>query len=96
MLHGVFIEYFGQTTVSGSISDMIKFGIPSLLPDFYPLEKNIEPLVKRYTNETSLSAGIVYMIEADLNMIKKSAMPGLVEHSASKMSQKLLSQTNFQ
>ncbi|MBK9736658.1 MAG: hypothetical protein IPO92_17560 [Saprospiraceae bacterium] len=95
MLHGIFIEYFGQTTVSGSISDMIKYGIPSLLPDFYPLEKNIEPLVKRYSNETSLSVGIIYTIEADLNLIKNNAMLGLVEYSTTKMSQKLLTQNNF-
>lgn len=51
---GSIYEQYGQSTISGSISDMVKFGKPALIPDFYPLPDLLEEMVIRYHNERDL------------------------------------------
>lgn len=49
-------EQYGLSTISGSISDMVKFGKPALLPSFYPLPDVIEEVVTRYHDEQDLAS----------------------------------------
>lgn len=49
-------EQYGKSTISGSISDMVKFGKPALIPSFYPLPDIIEEVVTRYHDEKDLAA----------------------------------------
>jgi hypothetical protein len=37
--HTVYSEYYGKTKISGSVNDMIKYGVPSILPAFYPVPR---------------------------------------------------------
>lgn len=53
---GAVYESYGYSTVSGCISDMVKFGKPALLPAFYPLEEALEPMVQRYVGGTDLAS----------------------------------------
>lgn len=52
--YDAFIEYLGTSTISGAINDMARFGIPAIIPDFYPLDPNCESLVERYKNKDDL------------------------------------------
>jgi hypothetical protein len=51
-------EWFGYTTESGAVGDMIKFGIPSVIPDFYPIAADLENLVVRYHDARSMASAI--------------------------------------
>jgi len=56
MEDGLVKESYGFSTVSGCISDMVKFGKPALLPSFYPLDHALESMTKRYNSEDDLIA----------------------------------------
>lgn len=43
-----FKEKNGFTCVSGNINDMLYFGKPAIIPEFYPLDKEYELMVDRY------------------------------------------------
>jgi hypothetical protein len=49
---------FGYTTQSGAVGDMIKFGVPSVIPAFYPLPEELEHLVARYHDAQSMASAI--------------------------------------
>ena len=52
---GAVHELYGYSTVSGCIADMVKFGKPALIPEFYPLEDSLESVCKRYSSGEQLS-----------------------------------------
>ncbi len=51
---GIINEQYGLTNISGGVNDMIRFGIPGILPKFYPLPSAVESLVSRYENQEEL------------------------------------------
>lgn len=55
---GSIYEQYGQSTISGSISDMVRFGKPALIPDFYPLPDSLEEMVIRYHNGDDLFSSL--------------------------------------
>ncbi len=59
---GIFREMNGFTCVSGNINDMLRFGIPALLPEFYPLPKEVEPLVGRFASAEDLADKLIHWI----------------------------------
>lgn len=48
-------EWYGKTSISGGINDMLRFGKPALVPDFYPLDPALESLSGRFHNAESLA-----------------------------------------
>lgn len=44
----IFAEYYGKTKISGSENDFIKYGIPALLNDFYPIDS---PLIYAFNQD---------------------------------------------
>ena len=44
----IYQEQLGYTKISGGINDMIRFGIPALVPAYYPLSQELENLVEKY------------------------------------------------
>lgn len=52
---GIFQEWYGKTTISGGINDMLRFGKPTLLPNFYPLHPALNQLTRRYQNANELA-----------------------------------------
>ena len=52
---GVFREWYGKTTISGGINDLLRFGKPTLLPNFYPLHPALNQLTQRYQNADELA-----------------------------------------
>lgn|GEM_PF-3128106 len=67
----IFAEYYGKTKISGSENDFIKYGIPALINDFYPIES---PLIYSY-NEKNLQKQVIRSVED----IKKDA-PQIVSY----------------
>ncbi len=52
---GVCRERYGYSNISGGINDMIRFGIPALVPRHYPLPIALEGFVHTYENAKDLS-----------------------------------------
>lgn len=52
---GLIREYYGKTSISGGINDMLRYGKPALLPAFYPLNPTLDQLTQRYQNATELA-----------------------------------------
>jgi len=48
-------EFYGKTSISGGVNDMLRFGKPALVPDFYPLDPALESLSQRFHNAESLA-----------------------------------------
>lgn len=48
-------EWYGKTSISGGINDLLRFGKPTLLPDFYPLDPALQSLSGRFDNAESLA-----------------------------------------
>lgn len=48
-------EFYGKTSISGGINDMLRFGKPTLLPEFYPLDPALQSLCERFHNAESLA-----------------------------------------
>ena len=52
--YDAFDEHMGYSTISGAIHDMTRFGIPALIPAFYPLEDWRNKLAVRFEDEDQL------------------------------------------
>ncbi len=48
-------EWYGKTSISGGINDMLRLGKPALVPDFYPLDQTLQSLSGRFHNAESLA-----------------------------------------
>jgi hypothetical protein len=72
MLYQIFKEKMGYSCVSGSINDMAKFYIPSLLPEFYPLENELNNITERYKSAEDLAVLLDnWLRDKKYNTIKK-------------------------
>lgn len=60
---GICQERYGYSNISGGVNDMIRFGIPALIPTFYPLPEDLEDFVGRYANSTELLARLENWLE---------------------------------
>lgn len=79
---GICQERYGYSNISGGVNDMIRFGIPALIPTFYPLPEDLEDFVGRYANSRELLASLEDWIE-DLPFLelKRKAPEVLREYS---------------
>ncbi|WP_421795541.1 hypothetical protein [Haliscomenobacter sp.] len=48
-------EWYGKTSISGGVNDMLRFGKPTLLPAFYPLDPALQSLSERFLNAENLA-----------------------------------------
>ena len=55
----IFLEEYGSTKASGSIDDMVRFGLPAMLPTSYPLADELRGIAGFYDNESKLADLIV-------------------------------------
>ncbi|MFH8680623.1 hypothetical protein [Streptomyces lydicus] len=77
------IETRGQTCVTGNINDMVRFGLPSLMPAFYPLSEHTEGMTARYGDIPSLADLIVTWVNTgEFNRRKRAAAAGLEAYRA--------------
>lgn len=77
------VETRGRTCVTGNINDMVRFGLPALLPAFYPLSDHIEGMTARYGGHPSLADLIVTWVNTgEFNRRKRAGAPGLEAYRA--------------
>ncbi|MGW7573389.1 hypothetical protein [Streptomyces sp. NPDC054765] len=77
------IETRGQTCVTGNINDMVRFGLPALMPAFYPLSDHTDGMTARYGGIPSLADLIVSWVNTgEFNRRKRAAAPGLKAYRA--------------
>ncbi|MFE3547055.1 hypothetical protein ACFXN2_00105 [Streptomyces kronopolitis] len=77
------VETRGQTCVTGNVNDMVRFGLPSLLPAFYPLSGHIDGMTARYDGIAPLADLIVAWVNTgEFNRRKRAAGPGLTAYRA--------------
>ena len=54
MKYSIYGELNGYTCVSGNMNDILRFGIPAILPSSYPVDVRLKPLVSAYSDEREL------------------------------------------
>jgi len=54
MKYSIYGELNGYTCVSGNMNDILRFGIPAILPLSYPVDSRLKPLVSAYADEKEL------------------------------------------
>jgi hypothetical protein len=69
------IETRGESCVSGNINDMVRFGIPSIIPRFYPLSGCLNEIVEKYGSIRSMADLIVDWVNTrKFNQMKQEAV----------------------
>ena len=93
MRHDLFKEISSQSAVSGNIGDMVRFGVPAILPAHYELHPDLEQLVGRYENEADFCRMLLDWIELAVHDVKKkSASKALRTFSPTEIGQSILSE----
>jgi len=64
---------------SGSISDIIRYGKPALIPDFYPIDEDIEPIIDRYHTAADLAKILMEYLNGDLQKNKNQKVVTVLE-----------------
>jgi len=88
---GVFREWYGKTTISGGINDLLRFGKPTLLPNFYPLHPALNRLTQRYQNADELAQFLLEWVNEQAYFpIAESASTELEPFSKENTSKRLM------
>jgi len=75
-------EQFGTTKISGSFSDIIRYGKYGLMPDFYPLPKNLEHIISRYKSSDDLVEKLLILIHDNKFLNQENAVQVFSGYSA--------------
>lgn len=69
---GICKEYYGLTNISGTINDIVKYGVPGVIPHFYPINPHLQALVTTFSSKDDLSLILTRFIkeEATINSLK--------------------------
>ena len=71
MHYQIFKERMGHSCVSGSINDMVRFSIPSLIPKFYPLDKGLDKFTEQFESAIELALHInTWITSKEYNKLK--------------------------
>lgn len=68
----IYKEEYGKTKASGSIGEMVKYGVPNLIPDYIYFDDEMSKLVDRYSNSIELSNYIINYINNPSHLIKRT------------------------
>ncbi len=68
----IFKEINGYTCVSGNINDMFRFGTPSLVPAYYPLEEPEAALIEAYHHADDLAKILDRWIREEIYLKKRA------------------------
>lgn len=73
MKFGPVNEKNGFSCVSGNMNDIIRFGLPSLIPDYYPLPANLKNVITQYRDASNLNSILTEWIDKGIyNHIKST------------------------
>ena len=83
---GVFKEIYGHSNISGTINDLIRYGVPAMLSDHYPLDPEVENMVARYRNSEDLAVLLKEWIDqSTYSEKKKKAQEWLSKYELTKV-----------
>ena len=81
----IYKERLGFSKISGGINDMIRHGTPALIPDYYPIDLNLEKMILRFSGD-QLSEILLHWINQKQHLIfKTNVKSALTNYSLSKM-----------
>lgn len=87
----IYREKYGFTKISGIETDVIRYGIPAIIPSGYPLEGNLKQLIDGYDSLEGLSELLLNYINADLLKQRKNNVRQVTEsYRPEKVRQKLV------
>lgn len=88
---GIIREYYGKTSISGGINDMLRYGKPTLLPRFYYLTPPVDALTRRFETAQELSDLCVKWVnKKEYQTIEKQAKDGLQVFDKIQQSERLM------
>jgi hypothetical protein len=61
--YGIHEEKYGFSTESGNIADAVRFGLPLVIPDFYPVSEALEHMTFRFSTASELADQLLYFME---------------------------------
>lgn len=88
---GIIREYYGKTSISGGLNDMLRYGKPTLLPRFYPLTSPLDALTRRFETATELTDLLLAWVnEKEHQTIEKQAKDDLQVFAKIQQSERLM------
>lgn len=70
----IFKELNGYTCVSGNINDMMRFGIPSIIADYYPIDREMQTLTSTFQNAEQLKGLVESWVDAKIYIAKRKEL----------------------
>ncbi len=87
---GLIRERYGYSNISGGLNDALRFGIPVLLPQHYPIPAAIKALAESYTNAEQLADLLYAWIEGKTFLaLRATAAEQLAPYRAEVLSEAL-------
>jgi glycosyltransferase involved in cell wall biosynthesis len=68
----IYKEIYGKTKASGSVGEMVKYGVPNLFPSYIYFDKDMEQIIDRYSTPQSLADHLLKFIR-DKNYLETRA-----------------------
>ena len=88
----IYREKYGFTKIAGIETDVIRYGIPAIIPSGYPLDKNLRQVIDGYDTPEGLSELLLKYINGDLlNEAKDNAAKVVKVYKAEKVRRGLIS-----
>lgn len=90
----IFKELNGFTCVSGNINDMMRFGIPSIIADYYPIDREMQTLTSSFHNAEELKTLVESWVDAKIYAAKRKELgtvlyPYIVEQLADRAKEEI-------
>jgi len=95
MRFNFFRELNSQSCVSGNVNDMVRYGTPSLIPEYYLLDNELDKLVSRYSDSNELANLLVKWINEKDFENKRTDLSTILKNESADLNGKLLLNTIF-
>jgi len=90
----IYKEHLGFSKISGGINDMIRHGIPALIPSYYPIDKGLEKMIEQFTSEDLSEILLDWINEKKYLSYKTNVKTALANYSSTKMQADFLKKIN--
>lgn len=75
----IYREKYGFSKISGIETDVIRYGVPAIIPSGYPLDEKLKPIIDGYNSLESLSDLLLKYINQDLLKHRKKKATEVVD-----------------
>jgi len=84
-------EVYGQTKISGSMSDIIQYGKPGIFPDTYPISIVYKDVIKQYTSVDDLTNLVLNQVSLRIGLSEEDFKPNSIENTLKSIEQAFFS-----